>query len=163
TLEIVREFGVDARLLKFGVPDYIFLFLKYCRPFDLVQIGLELRSAFERALIRDGIDVVHFTSTSKRHLLLYQLPFVITIFDGSHRDTPEFPEIRTFGEFERRELLFGLASIKAAMVIINTPELTEALYRRYGMERERAICIPFSPSTYVSKSAPDAALDAAVL
>lgn len=163
TLEIVKEFGVDARLLKFGVLDYIFLFLKYCRPFDLVQIGLELRSAFERALIRDGIDVVHFTSTSKRHLLLYQLPFIITIFDGSHRDTPEFPEVRTFGEFERRELLFGLASIKAAMVIINTPELTEALYRRYGMERERAICIPFSPSTYVSKSAPDAATDAAVL
>ncbi|MGY4619530.1 glycosyltransferase involved in cell wall biosynthesis [Bradyrhizobium sp. USDA 4472] len=163
TLEIVREFGVEARLLKFGVLDYVFLFLKYCRPFDLVQIGLELRSAFERALIRDGIDVVHFTSTSKRHLLLYQLPFIITIFDGSHRDTPEFPEVRTFGEFERRELLFGLASIKAAMVIINTPELTEALYRRYGMERERAICIPFSPSTYVSKSVPDAAADAAVL
>ncbi|MGY3234763.1 MULTISPECIES: glycosyltransferase [unclassified Bradyrhizobium] len=163
TLEIVREFGVEARLLKFGLLDYVFLFLKYCRPFDLVQIGLELRSAFERALIRDGIDVVHFTSTSKRHLLLYQLPFIITIFDGSHRDTPEFPEVRTFGEFERRELLFGLASIKAAMVIINTPELTEALYRRYGMERERAICIPFSPSTYVSKSVPDAAADAAVL
>lgn len=163
TLEILKEFGIEARLRKFGVLDYVFLFLKYCGPFDLVQIALELKSPFERALIRDGIDVVHFTSTSKRHLLLHQLPFIITIFDGCHRDAPEFPEVRTFGEFERREILFRLASTKAVAVIVNAPELIDDLCRRYAMERERAICIPFSPSTYVGRSAPDAAADAAVL
>ncbi|QOG22126.1 glycosyltransferase family 4 protein [Bradyrhizobium sp. SEMIA] len=163
TLAILKEFGVEGRLRKFGFSDHLFLFLKYCGPFDLVQIALELRSPFERALIRDGIDVVHFTSTSKRHLLLYELPFTITIFDGCHRDAPEFPEVRTFGEFERREILFRLASTKAVTVIVNAPELIDDLCRRYAMERERAICIPFSPSTYVSRSAPDAAADAAVL
>jgi len=163
TLEILKEFGVTARLRKFGVLDYVFLFLKYCGPFDLVQIALKLKSPFERALIRDGIDVVHFTSTSKRHLLLWELPFIITIFDGCHRDAPEFPEVRTFGEFERREILFGLASTKAAVVIVNAPGLTDDLCRRYAMERDRAVCIPFSPSAYVSQSAPAAADDAAVL
>lgn len=163
TLEILKEFGVAARLRKFNVLDYLFLFLKYCGPFDLVQIALRLKSPFERALIRDGIDVVHFTSTSKRHLLLYELPFIITIFDGCHRDAPEFPEVRTFGEFERREILFGLASTKAAVVIVNAPELIDDLCRRYAMERDRAVCIPFSPSAYVGQSAPDVADDAAVL
>lgn len=163
TIEILKEFGVEGRLRKFGVSDYLFLFLKYCGPFDLVQIALELKSPFERALIRDGIDVVHFTSTSKRHLLLHQLPFIITIFDGCHRDAPEFPEVRTFGEFERREILFRLASTKAVAVIVNASELIDDLCRRYAMERDRAICIPFSPSTYVSRSTPDAAADAAVL
>lgn len=163
TLEILKEFGIEGQLRKFGILDYVFLFLKYCGPFDLVQIALELKSPFERALIRDGIDVVHFTSTSKRHLLLYQLPFIITIFDGCHRDAPEFPEIRTFGEFERREILFRFASTKAAVVIVNAPELVDDLCRRYAMERERAVCIPFSPSTYVTQSAPDVAADAAVL
>lgn len=163
TIEILKEFGVEGRLRKLGVSDYLFLFLKYCGPFDLVQIALELKSPFERALIRDGIDVVHFTSTSKRHLLLHQLPFIITIFDGCHRDAPEFPEVRTFGEFERREILFRLASTKAVAVIVNASELIDDLCRRYAMERERAVCIPFSPSTYVSRSAPDAAADAAVL
>lgn len=163
TIEILKEFGIEGRLRKFGVSDYLFLFLKYCGPFDLVQIALELKSPFERALIRDGIDVVHFTSTSKRHLLLHQLPFIITIFDGCHRDAPEFPEVRTFGEFERREILFRLASTKAVAVIVNASELIDDLCRRYAMERERAICIPFSPSTYVSRSAPDAAADADVL
>lgn len=163
TLAILKEFGIEGRLRKFGFFDYFFLFLKYCGPYDLVQIALELKSPFERALIRDGIDIVHFTSTSKRHLLLYELPFIITIFDGCHRDAPEFPEVRTFGEFERREILFRLASTKAVAVIVNAPELIDDLCRRYAMERERAICIPFSPSTYVSRSAPDAAADAAVL
>lgn len=163
TIEILKEFGVEGRLRKFGVSDHLFLFLKYCGPFDLVQIALELKSPFERALIRDGVDVVHFTSTSKRHLLLHQLPFIITIFDGCHRDAPEFPEVRTFGEFERREILFRLASTKAVAVIVNAPDLIDDLCRRYAMERDRAICIPFSPSTYVSRSGPDAAADAAVL
>lgn len=163
TINILKEFGIEGRLRKFGASDYLFLFLKYCGPFDLLQIALELKSPFERALIRDGIDVVHFTSTSKRHLLLHQLPFIITIFDGCHRDAPEFPEVRTFGEFERREILFRLASTKAVAVIVNASELIDDLCRRYAMERERAICIPFSPSTYVSRSAPDAAADAAVL
>ena len=163
TLQILKEFGIEGRLLKFGALDYVFLFLKYCRPFDLVQISLEWKSPFERALIRDGIDLVHFTSTSKRHLLLYQLPFIITIFDGCHRDAPEFPEVRAFGEFERREILFGLASTKAALVLVNAPELIDDLCRRYAMQRERAVCIPFSPSTYVAKSGDAAAADAAVL
>ena len=163
TLQILKEFGIEGRLLKFGALDYVFLFLKYCPPFDLVQISLEWKSPFERALIRDGIDLVHFTSTSKRHLLLYQLPFIITIFDGCHRDAPEFPEVRAFGEFERREILFGLASTKAALVLVNAPELIDDLCRRYAMQRERAVCIPFSPSTYVAKSGDAAAADAAVL
>lgn len=155
TQQILKEFGIEARLLKFGLLDQAFLFLKYCKPFDLVQIGLELKSPFERALIRDGIDVVHFTSTSKRHLLLYQLPFIITIFDGCHRDAPEFPEVRAFGEFERREILFGLGSTKAVLVLVNAPELVEDLSRRYAVERSRMVSIPFSPSVYVSSSARD--------
>ncbi|WP_245288341.1 glycosyltransferase [Bradyrhizobium sp. Ec3.3] len=164
TLTVLKNFGIDARLLKFRAIDYAFLFLKYVGPFDLVQIALRLKSPFERALVRDGIDVVHFTSTSKRHLLLHQLPFIITIFDGCHRDAPEFPEVRAFGEFERREILFGLASMKAVLVVVNAPELIDDLCRRYAMERERAVCIPFSPSTYVSKSAhDDRAADEAVL
>ncbi|WP_291603341.1 glycosyltransferase [Bradyrhizobium sp.] len=143
--------------------DKLHLLLKYSRLFDVLQIALRWTSLFEKILIRSGIDAVYFTSTSKRYLLLNKLPFIIAIFDGCHRDAPEFEEVRSFGEFERREALFGFASIKSALVIANAPELIDLLCRRYGMERDRAICIPLSPSTYVSRSAPDEAADAAVL
>nr|WP_249808520.1 MULTISPECIES: glycosyltransferase [unclassified Bradyrhizobium] len=163
TIEALKEFGISGHLLKFGVLDHVFLFLKYCRPFDLVQIALKAKSPFERTLIKDGIDVVHFTSTSKRHLLLYQLPFTITVFDTCHRDTPEFPEVRAFGEFERREVLFGLACAKAAIVIANAPELIDSLCRHYAMERDRAVYIPLLPSIYVARSRKDGEADAAIL
>ena len=165
TLDILKEFGVTARLLKFGPLDHVFLFLKYCGPFDLVQIALKLKSPFERALIRDGIDVVHFTSTSKRHLLLYELPFIITIFDGCFRDSPEFDEVREFGQFERRDIVWRSAVTKAAVVVTNADELIDMLCRRYAMERDHAVCIPFSPSLYVSRSATaeQEAEDAAIL
>ena len=118
---------------------------------------------FEKRLIRNDVDIVYFTTTSNWHLVLYKLPFIITIFDGCHRDTPEFDEVREFGEFERREVVFRSASTKAALVIANAPEMIDTLCRRYAMERDRAVCIPFSPSPYVSRSTANDGQDAAIL
>ena len=72
------------------------------------------------------------------------------MFDGCHRDVPEFDEVRVFGEFERREALFRSATAKAVLVIANAWELIDTVCRRYAMERDRVVCIPFSPSAYVS-------------
>ena len=163
SLTLLSGLGIKAELLKPGILDHLFLFLKYCGPFDLVQIALRMIAPFEKSLVKNGIDIVYFTSTSKWHLLLYKLPFIITIWDGCHRDAPEFEEVRTFGEFERREVLFRSAATKAVLVITNANELIDALSRRYAMEPERAVCIPFSPSAYVTRSAGDQAEDAAIL
>jgi glycosyltransferase involved in cell wall biosynthesis len=115
-------------------------------------------------LMARGVDLVYFTTTSNWHLLLYKLPFIITIYDGCHRDAPEFDEVREFGEFERREMLFRSASTKAALVVVNAEKLIDALVRRYAMEPDRAVCVPFSPSTYVGRSiANSKADDASVL
>jgi glycosyltransferase involved in cell wall biosynthesis len=165
TLETLRHFRIEATLLKAGILDHLVLFLKYCRPFDLVQVALRIRSPYERALLRHGIDVAYFTNPSKWHLLLYKLPFISTVFDGCHRDAPEFNEVREFGDFERREMLFRSLTTKAVLVVTNAPELIDALCRRYAMERDRSVCIPFSPSISVAKSANsgDSTDDAAVL
>ncbi len=164
SLTLLAGLGIKGELLKAGILDYLFLFLKYCGPFDLLQIVLRMMAPYEKTLIRSGVDIVYFTSTSKWHLLLYKLPFITTIFDGCHRDAPEFAEVRAFGEFERRELLFRSAATKAVLVVTNADELIDTLSRRYAMERDRAVCIPFSPSAYVSRSAAgNQAEDAAVL
>ena len=164
TRETLKGFGIEAELLKAGIRDHVMLFLKYCGPFDLVQVALRMMSPYEKALVRREVDVVYFTNPSKWHLLLYKLPFISTIFDGCHRDAPEFDEVREFGDFERREVLFRSLATKAVLVIANAPELIDALSRRYAMEQDRAICIPFSPSISVARSASaDPKDDAAVL
>ena len=164
SIALLQEFGVRAYFLKAGFLDGLALFMKYLGPFDLFQRFLRVRVPIEKQLMKNGVDVVYFTTTSIWHLLLYKLPFVITIFDGCHRDAPEFDEVREFGEFERREILFRSASTKAVLVVANSAGLIEDLGRRYALEPNRAICIPFSPSTYVTRSlANDSAADASVL
>ncbi len=164
-IAILADLGIKAEHLKTGWLDRLFLFLKYWGPFDLLQYALRLRPPFEKRLIKDGVDIVYFTTTSNWHLVLYKLPFIITIFDVCHRDSPEFDEVREFGTFERREIVWRSACTKAALVVTNADELIDALCRRYGIERDRAVCVPFSPSPYVTVSidGEDKDTDAAVL
>lgn len=152
SIQLLSKLGIEAELLKIGWRDYVALSMKYFPVFDLAQVVLRYKAPLERMLLKRGIDVVYFTTPSKWHLLLYQLPFIITIFDGCHRDVPEFEEVRAYGEFERREMLFRSAVTKAVLVVTNAKELIDALCRRYAMEPDRAVCIPFSASTYVSRS-----------
>ena len=164
SISVLSDFGIKAELLKAGILDHLVLLLKYLRPFDLLQAVLRFRAPYEKRLMARGVDLVYFTTASNWHLLLYKLPFIITIYDGCHRDAPEFDEVREFGEFERREMLFRSASTKAVLVVVNAEELIDALRRRYAMEPNRTVCVPLSPSTYVGRSIADSkAADAAVL
>jgi glycosyltransferase involved in cell wall biosynthesis len=164
SIALLQEFGVEAELLKTGLVDRLVLLLKASGQLDLLQRYVRIRSPFERRLIKNGVEIVYFTTTSIWHLLLYKLPFIITIFDGCHRDATEFDEVREFGEFERREISFRSASTKAVLVVANSAELIEDMGRRYALEPSRAVCIPFSPSVYVSRSkAGDTVADAEIL
>lgn len=161
---ILADLGINSVYLKLGWLDRLFLFLKYLGPFDLLQYAMRVCAPFEKKLIRAGVDIVYFTTTSNWNLVLYKLPFIITIFDGCFRDSPEFDEVREFAQFERRDMVWRSAVTKAAVVITNADELIDMLCRRYAMERDHAVCIPFSPSVYVSRpGVSDEASDAAIL
>jgi glycosyltransferase involved in cell wall biosynthesis len=164
-LPILKELGIEGTYLGLGWLDRLFLFLKYLGSFDLLQHALRLCPPFEKRLVRDGVDIAYFTTTSNWNLILYKLPFIITIFDGCFRDSPEFDEVREFAQFERRETVWRSACTKAALVVTNAQELIDMLCRRYAMERDHAVCVPFSPSPYVARSdgAGAAETDAAIL
>lgn len=161
---VLADLGVNSVHLKLGWLDRLFLFLKYSGAFDLLQYTVRVCAPFEKKLIRAGVDTVYFTTTSNWNLVLYRLPFIITIFDGCFRDSPEFDEVREFAQFERRDIVWRSAATKAAVVVTNADELIDMLCRRYAMERDHAVCIPFSPSFYVARTVvPDQAADASIL
>ncbi|MBR1092404.1 glycosyltransferase [Bradyrhizobium manausense] len=163
---ILAELGITSVYLKLNWLDRLFLFLKYLGPFDLLQYGLRACAPFEKKLRNAGVDIVYFTTTSNWNLVLYKLPFIITIFDGCHRDSPEFDEVREFAQFERREIVWRSACTKAALVITNAEEIIDKLCFRYAMTRDRAVCIPLSPSPYVTRANADEATreqDSAIL
>jgi glycosyltransferase involved in cell wall biosynthesis len=110
----------------------------------LCSLGMG-RLAFEKVLIRDGIDLVYFLSPSWLALLLSRLNYVITIWDQCHRDHPEFPEVRLNKEFEKREYFYRNALFKAVAVIADSEHGRADLVRRYGCDASRVYAAPFLP------------------
>lgn len=102
---------------------------------------------FERELVQSfQTDLLYFLSPSPLCLQLQQLPYVLTVWDLCHRDYPEFPEVRTDGEFARREQFYaGPALSQAVAVIVDSDHSAAQLHRRYGLDRARIRVLPFLP------------------
>ena len=78
--------------------------------------------------------------------------FVWTLWDIAHLDSPEFEEVRSNGEFERRDRTIWAAARKAALVIVDSPNSVNAVSTGFGVPFNRLIDIPFSPSSTLSQS-----------
>ncbi|HEV8013200.1 MAG TPA: glycosyltransferase family 1 protein, partial [Pontimonas sp.] len=102
-------------------------------------------SPLARYLDNSDTDLVYFvTPTTSAHELQIK-PFVWTLWDLCHLDSPEFPEVRTSGKFEAREATISQNLRKAALAIVDSPELEENARRSYGITSDKFVTIPFAP------------------
>jgi glycosyltransferase involved in cell wall biosynthesis len=106
---------------------------------------LKLMSPREKHLIAKGVDLVYFPSPSPFALCLQVLKYVVTVYDMSHRDFPEFPE----SAFEAREAYNRRAVARAVLTIVDSEELKMKFQRIYGLADDRILVAPFTPSDYV--------------
>ena len=114
-----------------------------------VSIG---SSPLARYLDNSDTDLVYFvTPTSAAHELQIK-PFVWTLWDLCHLDSPEFPEVRTSGKFEAREATISQNLRKAALVIVDSAELEENARQSYGITSEKFVTIPFAPPVGILES-----------
>lgn len=114
-----------------------------------VSIG---SSPLARYLDNSDTDLVYFvTPTSAAHELQVK-PFVWTLWDLCHLDSPEFPEVRTSGKFEAREATISQNLRKAALVIVDSAELEENARRSYGITSDKFVTIPFAPPVGILES-----------
>jgi glycosyltransferase involved in cell wall biosynthesis len=93
--------------------------------------------------------LVFFSRQSTLPGVLQRLNFIITLFDLCHRDAVEFPEVRDFGEFQARERYFQTHLTGAIAVLTDSSALAEAAVRRYGVDRERMLPMPFAPAAFL--------------
>jgi len=120
-------------------------------------------SPLARFLDNSDTDLVYFVSPSTAAHELQLKPFVWTLWDLCHLDSPEFPEVRTSGKFEAREATISRNLRKAALVIVDSSELEENARRSFGITADKFVTIPFSPPIGVEKNPSDRApLPAAV-
>ena len=128
------------------------LFYRFAR-WILTLRGVSIGSnPLARYLDNSDTDLVYFvTPTTSAHELQIK-PFVWTLWDLCHLDSPEFPEVRTSGKFEAREATISQNLRKAALVIVDSAELEENARRSYGITSDKFVTIPFAPPVGILES-----------
>lgn len=148
----LNKFEIESKLTKWTFLDSFFFLLCRFDIFLFLQHKLRLKSIFEKKIINDGVDLIYFISPSIRSITFQELPYIFTVWDLCHLDHPEFPEVRNYGEFERREFLYSRSIRKSFLTIVDSEKLSSLVQSRYGMDADRIIVMPFSPSPYISNS-----------
>lgn len=148
----LRSLGIEARPFSISIFDRLLQKLGGNPWWRHLQIRLKLVGGFERALLARGCDLVYFTKPSYLPGVLQQLNFITTLFDLCHRDAAEFPEVRAFSEFQARERYCRTYLTGAITVLTDSPALAAAAERRYGLDRERLLAMPFAPAASLDAS-----------
>jgi len=88
-----------------------------------------------------------------------RVPAIATVHDLNHRFYDEFPEIRAYGEYERRERFFSNVARSAETVLVESQTGKEDLLSCYpdsGIEEERVVVLPMLPSRAATRpTSPD--------
>jgi glycosyltransferase involved in cell wall biosynthesis len=95
---------------------------------------------------RQPVDLVYFLHPSELAGRLRRHNIITTVWDLCHRDFPEFPEVRAGGEFTAREQILRSHVTQAVLVIVDAEQSAQRMRADYGVDRERLLVMPFSPS-----------------
>lgn len=143
---ILEKHGIKVVFVKTTLIDRIHRLLAKQDWFIPFSRKLKLKTLFEKSLDSQNIDLVYFLSPSALSLLLLTHNYIITVWDLCHRDSPEFPEVNNFREFELREQLY-IKSLKKAIAVLSDSEIGKKnIIMRYGIDKNRVYIVPFVPS-----------------
>jgi len=114
------------------------------------KLKIKFASKLDRILKKHNIDLVYFLSPSDMALALHRHNYIFTVLDLCFLDHPEFPEVYMNREFERRESLYSLAIAKAVAVITDSEFTKSKITKRYNVEDNRVVPLPYLPSEAVN-------------
>lgn len=148
---VLAQCGLATKPIHLGWSDRIAVSKNSSHFAGQLTRKLSWMGQFERKLCQDGIDLVYFTAPTIYAAALTQLNYIATVWDLCHRDTPEFPEVRLGGEFEAREFIYRNTLAKAFLIMGDSPQLAAKLSSRYGIDLEKILPMPFSPSAFMAQ------------
>lgn len=158
---VLGKLDVQATVFYFSFADKLLAYLATSSWWHATQVRLKFTAPFEKLLLRRGCDLAYFVTPSARPNILQRLNYIATVWDLCHRDTPEFPEVREFARFQVREHLYRSILPSAFAIITDSAALAATVTRRYGIDAERLLPVPFAPAP--SLAAAESSAKAAVL
>ena len=144
--------NIKANFVSITLVDKILSKLFSGRIWGKILASLRIICPFEKQLIKQNCDLVYLVEQSSRAESLQNINFITTVHDLCHQDQLEFPEVSNFGEFRARELVFQNTLKRAFLVMVDSEELANKICTRYGVDRNRIVPMPFSPSPFLQES-----------
>ena len=92
---------------------------------------------FEQSLLNNNVDLAYFLSPSTYALDLSKINFILRVWDISHVEQPEFPEVRKFREFENRENFFEKSLPKAVAIVVESEYGKNNISTRYRIQKNK--------------------------
>lgn len=145
-VSFLQSIGIKSLYYKKTLTDRLFLNFNEFSWFRLVQRRFDITSPMEKHLQSMDVDLVYFLTQTRLTSMLMHTPYITTLFDICHRDTPEFPEVRENNEFSLRDNYFMNYLPIAALVITDSEELSEKASRIYGINKRRFLSMPYAES-----------------
>lgn len=143
--KLLANYGLSVVYVKTSFFDKILKIFNFQRWFYF----LKFKIGFEKALDEYHIDLVYFLSPSNLALHLVTHNYIFTIWDLCHRDTPEFPEVNNYREFEIREILYNKAPKKAVAVLTDSELGRKNAIKLYNLNEDRVFSASFVPSVNI--------------
>jgi glycosyltransferase involved in cell wall biosynthesis len=145
--------GVKSTHVKFSfsfkIAKKIKRILKLANFHDRVVKILNFKDPLESILLKKDIDLVYFLSPTNWASDLDKLNYITTLWDLSHRDDPEFPEVRYGRSFIDRERDLSLVLPKATAILVDSELGKKNAIHRYGIDESRTYVMPFSVTSQV--------------
>jgi len=144
-------FGIQViRLKKYNISNFIYLMLKSSLLGLFLMRFLNSISGFEKQLKSHNLNYIFFPSPSWRAALLRDLNFAFTLWDTSHRQSPEFTEVRSDFSISIRDFLYKIILPWASTILVDSKESLKNIIHYYGAEKSKCIILPFSPSKLIA-------------
>ncbi len=155
-LETLSNFGIDAHLVELNKVSRLWLRLrasfgnyftvKFFKFFQNIN-------SFEKIFLKENIDLVYFLSPNAYAKSLEKINYITTVWDLSHRDDPEFPEVRWDRQFEAREANFKAILPRAVAILVDSDLGKQNVVKRYGIDDSRVHVVPFEASSAIRSAA----------
>lgn len=145
-IKTLKRFGINAELIKISFSNKIMAYLRRLvtepRIVRLIKC-IKKYSAIENFLIENRVELVYATSPSPWPRDLEEINYITTVWDLSHRDDPEFPEVRLGRQLEARDRNYRSLLPRATAIFVDSELGKKNVVHRYGVDDQRVHVMPF--------------------
>jgi glycosyltransferase involved in cell wall biosynthesis len=149
----LRQLKIKYRIIKITKRDFFYVFVKKFLLLENLFNKFDLKSEFEKKLLKQNVNMLFFLFTSWKAFLLKKINFTTTVLDTCHLDfkgKKKFKEI-SLAVFLFREYLNKKILHKAYRVITESEDLKKKIVYLYNLNPDSIISIPNLPSIFLKK------------